>query len=173
VTRFMMSNSAKIALVASVLLVFAPRAGHALDRYGLMGLGVRTPLVLEPSVDAGDVTYSVDMAYFFHERWAALLAWDIGLEGQKWDGLAVGLRTYMGLDWVLRPYATLQFVYLLNPKNDLGWRVGFGAEWNLRAATKIDNLSVFFDTGLSQVFADNAPDWLILDLFRSGLSWSY
>jgi hypothetical protein len=130
-------------------------------------------LQVGPEVDDGDRVYGLDFGYFLDERWAAVLSWDVGLDGAKAVGLAVGPKFFFLPDGTVNPYWTTKFIYEVSPRNDLGWRIDGGMEWNLRPLTGIENLALYGEAGVSQMFRADGPNLLNLELIRIGLNWSF
>lgn len=164
----------RVRLVLFVLgLACISTSAAAQDRAGYIGISILTPVTLKPDTKRGDEVFALDLAYFFRDELAGVLTWDFGLENTKRVNLAVGPQVFFFRDSRVKPYFTTRFIYSLDPKNDLGWRLNGGVEWDLRWLTGLDNLAAYTDVGVSQIFARGGPNLVTLELFRAGMSWSF
>lgn len=146
---------------------------YAIDyRTAYIGSSIMVPVELGPDARSVDPVYSMDMAYFFAEQWAATLSWDFGLRDDR-VVLAVGPQFFLLLDRKLTPYFTTKFLYQVNGGKDPGWRVTLGAEWNMVDITKMDNFRLYAETGMSQLFLDNGQQLSRLEILRLGFAWSF
>lgn len=172
-TGVTLSNVRTLFYVIVLTLFFGLGSASAIERAGSIGVTFLPPVQLQPDLGGGDLVYGIDMSYFFAERWSGVLSWDIGLTGNKAVGVAVGPQYFFLPDARVNPYATAKFIYHLSPKNDLGWRINGGAEWNLVAATGMDNMALYGELGISQIIRANLPNLLTFELIRIGLRWSF
>ena len=162
-----------IYFLLSVLSFLIPRVAHSIDRDGFVGVWGAESAQFQPSTDRGDLTYGIDLAYFFVERWAGVLSWDLGMEGTQRVGLAVGPQLFIFLDEPIKPYLSTKLVYSIDPAKGIGWRINVGGEWDLVQWTKINNLRLFFETGLTQLYINDGNDLFAYEVLRAGLAWSY
>ena len=161
----------RISLFCALVLVFTTL--HAQDRAGLIGQAVVIPYQFQPTTTRGNETYAVDLGYFFSENWMGLLSWEFALRGPERVNVAIGFR-YLTRVWSLfKPYIGAEFLYLIDPTNDLGWRSYLGFEYDLKAITGNDNLRFTLQSGISGIAHLNASDELFYEMVRAGFSWSY
>jgi len=145
----------------------------AQDRSGMIGQGMVFPYQFQPQNGRGSETYAVDLGYFFKEDWMGILSWEFALRGPQRVNIAIGPRYFTRLYSYLKPYIGGEFLYLVEPTNDLGWRAYVGVEYNLHKLTDNDNLRATVQTGLAGIAHLNRPDDLFYELVRLGVSWSY
>ena len=150
------------------------RLAQASDyRAAYVGTSLGTFLETQPNRSFRKPVYAIDTAYFVGEQLTVALSWEFELGGSSHIGLAAGSQYYLLLDRSLIPYVSAKFLYQLNREKDLGWRFNFGGEWNLVRWSKIDNLRLYFETGVSQIFRDPQPNLLQFEILRVGLSWNF
>ena len=158
-------------LFLSLFLTFS--FAYAQDRAGLIGQAVVIPYQFEPQATKGDETYAVDLGYFFSENWMGLLSWEFALRGTERINVAFGARYLTRIYSLFKPYIGGEFLYLIDPTNDLGWRSYVGFEYDLQKITGNNNLRFTIQTGLSGIAHLHANDDLFWEIVRTGISWSY
>ena len=157
------------------LFIFSvfPKGAKAIDRIGYVGVSVLTPFEIDPDDRWTNETYGIDVGFFLSERWTSDLFWNVGVTGDRRHSWGAGSRFYLLHEVMFNPYLTAKVLIVTHPKNDLGWRANIGGEWNLAAATGLDNLRLYVESGASQIYLKDLPDELAAEVIRIGLAWNY
>lgn len=143
------------------------------DRNGFVGASGGWSRQLQPTKQWNDPLFAMDFGVLFSELWGSNASFDFALGESNRISLSFGPMLYFARDFALKPFVYANFIYLLEPTHDIGWRGGVGLEWNLVRLTGQDNLRLYVMSGVHQIMISKAKDEFALDAVRAGLAWNY